>query len=277
MISHVFWAFLAFYRPEGPIGAANGVTVLIKLRSPLAAACKINPKDRRAFDALAADGRISYFHSRKNTPSEILDCLFLCLSNVDNARPKSARLPGHKRIRTKWQFPFPKWWHSGLRDREGGVKRHQTYLEIVSWSMSVVLQFHLEAPTSLHLLQLSFLRQNPNIGAQLLERNRSGVLKRLLALADGTSNVVDADSRDDGLQGRDEDHPKGEGSRGLLGREIALLVILATLGLWVANRSFDKAGETRSVDAGLLWMIPMLSGSGFAAYSLLVLVIHLSG
>jgi hypothetical protein len=101
--------------------------------------------------------------------------------------------------------------------------------------------------------------------------------KRGFALLQRADDEYDSNEAQNGLRERNYDYPKRPRGRVLLGGEIALLALCAIAGLWIAYEAFRKGRDTRMIRVSLLWAALALAGGAASAFSLLMLVIGLSG
>tara|TARA_R110000868_G_scaffold123072_1_gene326133 strand:+ start:170 stop:586 length:417 start_codon:yes stop_codon:yes gene_type:complete len=74
-------------------------------------------------------------------------------------------------------------------------------------------------------------------------------------------------------EGGNANHPKGPHGGRLLGREVAILVILCGGGWWIGYRSFHRAGQSRNIWQTLGWSIIVVTGFGITAYCGILLMV----
>ena len=74
-------------------------------------------------------------------------------------------------------------------------------------------------------------------------------------------------------QKRYDNHPPSERRRGFLRSEIALLMILAAGGLWIAYRALNRGGNAGSGEGILLWWLVAMLAVSVGGYCLLLLLI----
>ena len=96
----------------------------------------------------------------------------------------------------------------------------------------------------------------------------------------GLASKANLSPNKDGAQRRDSEgressqhHPESPQRRGLLGREIALFMILAAGGVGICYHAFNRAGKARNIRHTLGWASVVVASTLTASYALILLMV----
>jgi hypothetical protein len=181
-------------------------------------------------------------------------------------------------------------WVLNERVRHFRSMRHRnikTALKVNSWRLPLIYEFN-SAQNFAWVARVDddLNVENANVSSQLFFRvvfSQASLLPHFLSgitsIFDGFAGKFDLlkkqNSSDSGYERTEsgkKHHPESKGGAGLLGSEIALFMVLACAGFWIAYRSFKAAGDERSFGGILLWVtVILISGVGAVYCGLMVL------